>query len=320
VAQAAREALARGNAVDAVVAGVLVAAAEAPTVLLGPLQVLVGGAGAGLLAIDGRVRQPGLGAPRPRGFLADEAVPDSARVGVPALPAALATTQATLGGGSLLRAAGPALERAKQRCAERAELLEAFARRGAAAFAEDAIAGELVAVAGRAARGLLTQEDIVALRPVVVRCDERVLDASGLLGVPWSESVVDASFTHVVAAADGRGLVAIACYEAPVEGLALPALGLAAPLCAEPVLRGRTRVRPAEPRPAAAPVALRARRGVVDLALGVALAADAQQSLDAVTHALETAPTIADAVAVAARGRPVALVRTRDAALVVASA
>ena len=35
VARAARDALSRGNAVDAVVAGVLVAAAESPSVLLG---------------------------------------------------------------------------------------------------------------------------------------------------------------------------------------------------------------------------------------------------------------------------------------------
>ena len=46
VALAAREALVRGNAVDAVVAGVLAAVAEAPGVFLGPLQVLIAGAGA----------------------------------------------------------------------------------------------------------------------------------------------------------------------------------------------------------------------------------------------------------------------------------
>ena len=77
VAQAARDALARGNAVDAVVAGVLMAAAESPGVLLGPVQLLAGGAGAGLIAIDGRVRQPGMGAPRPRGFLATEPIPEA---------------------------------------------------------------------------------------------------------------------------------------------------------------------------------------------------------------------------------------------------
>ncbi|MGA7118553.1 MAG: hypothetical protein WBY94_00575, partial [Polyangiaceae bacterium] len=75
VAQAARDGLSFGNAVDAVVAGVLVAAAESPSVFLGPFQMLVAGAGAGVRAIDGRVRQPGLGVPRPRGLLAGERVP-----------------------------------------------------------------------------------------------------------------------------------------------------------------------------------------------------------------------------------------------------
>ncbi|MGH7438109.1 MAG: hypothetical protein ACRENE_20695, partial [Polyangiaceae bacterium] len=41
VAEAAREALGRGNAVDAVVTGVLLAAARSASVLLGPLQALV---------------------------------------------------------------------------------------------------------------------------------------------------------------------------------------------------------------------------------------------------------------------------------------
>ena len=76
VEAAAEELLGKGNAVDAVVAGVFAAAAISPGVLLGPVQILVGGAGAGLLAIDGRVRQPGIGAPRPRGFTTGDDIPD----------------------------------------------------------------------------------------------------------------------------------------------------------------------------------------------------------------------------------------------------
>ena len=49
----AEEVLRKGNALDAVVAGVFAAAALAPGVLLGPVQILLGGAGAGFLAIDG---------------------------------------------------------------------------------------------------------------------------------------------------------------------------------------------------------------------------------------------------------------------------
>jgi hypothetical protein len=306
--------------VDAVVAGVLMAAAEAPGVLLGPLQILAGGAGAGLIAIDGRVRQPGLGAPRPRGFLATEPVPDAARIGVPFLPASLATAIASLGAGSLLRAAGPALALARARSPERAVTLEAVARRGAPAIVEERVAAELLAAAGRVARGLLTPEDLGEVLPALVRCEERALGLSGVLTVPWRDHTVDGSRVHVVAAADGKGRVAIACYEVPGEGLPVPALGLVAPCGAEPVLRGKARIAPGAARPAGAPVALRARKGIVELALGVAAAADADAALDAMVRLFETAPTFVEALAAPHSGRAVAVSSARDAARVLASA
>ncbi len=321
VAQAAREALARGNAMDAVVAGVLIAAAESPGVLLGPVQILAGGAGAGLIAIDGRVRQPGLGAPRPRGFVASEEVPEAARVGVPALPGALATALASLGTLSLRRAARPALEWARSRSPERAHVLEAFARRGAPALAEDAVAGELTAVAGRSARGLLTAEDLAAVRPDLVRCAENSLGPSGILGVPWrGRDALDASVTHVVAAADGRGMVALACYEVPFDGIAVAALGLVAPRAAAPVLRGQMRVVPGKPRPAASPIALRAQRGIVDMALGMAGAHDAEDSLDVLVAAIATAVVIGEAMNSVKSGRPAGVLCVGNAVRVLASA
>jgi hypothetical protein len=318
VAQVARDALARGNAVDAVVAGILMAAAESSGVLLGPVQLLVGGAGAGLLALDGRVRQPGRGAARPRGFLEAEPVPESARVGVPALPAALATALASLGTVTLLRAAGPAIARARACSVERAGLIQAFARRGAPSLADHAVAAELLAAGGRAARGLLTEEDLVGVRPVVVRCHERTLGPSGVLTVPWRVAFGDATNVQVVAAADGRGMLAIACYETREDGVAVPALGVVAPPTAAPVMRGHKRVSPGEPRPAAAPIALTARRGIVELAVGIAAAADAERSLDAVTGALGQESTLAEALA-EVRGCAVALARSRDSVRVLAS-
>jgi hypothetical protein len=320
VAQAAREVLARGNAMDAVVAGVLMAAAESPGVLLGPVQLLAGGSGAGLLAFDGRVRQPGLGTQRPRGFLSSEEIPEAARVGVPALPAALATALASLGAFTMLRAAGPALAWAKSRSSERAQLLDAIARRGAPVLGEDAVTSELTAAAGRAARGLLTPEDLAAVRPAVIRCDERALGPSGALTVPWRGPAENASFTHVVAAIDGRGLAVVACYEVAVDGgVAVPALGLHAPRSAEPVLRGQTRVAPGEPRIAAAPIALRALRGIVDLALGVAAAADGSAALDAIVDALGGPLATMAALQSSPTGRPIAIVRERDATRALAS-
>jgi hypothetical protein len=320
VAQAVRDAVARGNAVDAVVTGLLVAAAEAPGVLLGPVQILAGGVGAGLQAVDGRVRQPGLGIPRPRGVPAGEAIPPPARVGVPTLPAAVATVLASLGATTLLRAAGPAIERARALSAERAAFLETFARRGAAAMVDDTVAAELAAVAGRAAGGTLTRDDLAAARPAVLTCDEHSLGPSGVLRVPWRDASLDGqgTTTHVVAAADGRGLVAIACYEVPADGLAIPALGLLAPAFASPVMRGEARVRPGEPRPACAPIALRARRGVVDVAIGVGQAEGADAALEALLATLDDAALLREALG-GAPGCPVALVRTGDAAAVVAS-
>jgi hypothetical protein len=320
-ADAARDVLAHGNAVDAVVAGVLAAAAVSPTVWLGPVQLLVGGAGTGLLAFDGRSRQPGRGAGRPRGFLPHDPIPEAAWVAVPALPATLAAVIGSSGTWSLLRACGRAVAMAKERSPERASTLETFARRGAPALAGGWIATELLAAGGRAMRGILTGDDLATVRPGVVRCDEARLAPSGILMVPWLEdSTVDASFTHVVAAADGRGLIAIACYEAPVDGLAIPALGVVAPRSAAPVMRGQTRVTPGTPRPASAPIALRAGGGRVDLALGLAALTEAQASLAVVLAAIHRIPTVAEAIATMAAGRVVALLRTNDQARVVASA
>jgi gamma-glutamyltranspeptidase/glutathione hydrolase len=319
VAHTAREVLARGNAVDAVVAGVLLAAAESPSVLLGPMQMLVGGAGAGLLSIDGRVRQPGLGVPRPRGVLPGQPVPTAARVGVPALPGAAAAALAAAGSATLLRVAGPAIEAARAASLERARVVEAVARRGAAALTQEAFAVELIALAGRAAGGVLTREDLAAVRPEIASADERSLPR-GILTLPWRMIPgLDASATHVVAAVDARGLAAVACYETRAEGLAFPALDLLAPFFAAPVMRGEARVRPGNPRPAAGPIALLAAAGRIELALGVAHAAEAEGSLDAVLAALQ-GPFVAEALSAAQSGRAVALVRTREAARVIASA
>ena len=162
---AADEVLGKGNAVDAVVAGVFAACAVSPGVLLGPVQLLVGGAGAGLLAIDGRVRQPGLGAPRPRGFLSAEEIPDAARVGVPWLPAAMSAAIATMGTATFNQVLSPAVALAKN--TPRHDVLARIAARGPRALEEHTLAGELLAAAGRPAGGLLTPEDLASPQPQV---------------------------------------------------------------------------------------------------------------------------------------------------------
>jgi gamma-glutamyltranspeptidase/glutathione hydrolase len=320
VAQAAREALSGGNAVDAVVAGVLEAAAVSPGVLLGPVQILAGGTGAGLVAIDGRVRQPGLEAPRPRGFVAGEAVPEAARVGAPAMPSALATALAMLGTATLAQAARAAAKQASAASPERAAVLKALARHGAPALSTEPVATEIVHAAGRAARGLLTVADLAAPRPDVVRRQERELTPRGLFAAPWAAEGENGSTTHVVIAADGRGMVAAAAYEDVSEGLAIPALGLIAPRFAAPVMRGQVRVRPGQPLPACAPVVLRVEGGVVDLGLGVALLASAPQALSSLVEAVGASATVVEALERTKGGRPVALAVSARSARVLASA
>lgn len=308
VAQATLDALGRGSAADAVVTGVLVAAAASPVVLLGPVQMLAGGAGTGLVAIDGRVLQPGRGVPRPRGFRPDDAIPVAAYVGAPALPAALAAALGSLGTTTMPRALGPGIAWAKANAPERAAVLNALAKRGGLGLSQDELAVELLAVAGRTAGGLLTKDDLTSVRPAIERRSEQRLTPSGTLKVPWSEDEgLDGSNVQVVAACDSQGRVAIACYETPPGGVPIPSLGLVAPAHATPVMRGARRITPGAPCPSAAPMALRVRRGVVEAAVGIAQAARAFTAVDAVLDALEQSISLNEMLVKAAGGRPVVL-------------
>lgn len=303
---AAEDLLRKGNAVDAVVAGVFAACATSPGVLLGPVQLLVGGAGAGLFAIDGRVRQPGIGAPRPRGFVRGQAIPDAARVGVTWLPAALSVATATMGTATFLQVCAPAVALAKG--TPRAEVLRRIASRGARALEERPLGPELLAAAGRPSGGLLTSDDLASPRPEVLRARRLELGAAGprpgraaasraveltselarrvdeggegvrvVTTLPWAHvegelpappaHELDVSRVRAVAAVDRNATFAIACWEEPEAGLRLDAVGLVAPFAAEPVRRGQPRVRPGEPRPAAGPVALVGPAAAPDVAL-----------------------------------------------------
>jgi gamma-glutamyltranspeptidase/glutathione hydrolase len=264
VEAAAEELLGKGNAVDAVVAGVFAACAASPGVLLGPVQILVGGAGAGLLAIDGRVRQPGMGAPRPRGFVDDEEIPDAARVGAPWLPAALSVAIATAGSATFAQVLAPAIAAAKG--SPRQDILSRIASRGPRAIEERPLGQELVAVAGRPSGGLLTSDDLSSPRLTVQKATSLSFGEQRIVLLPWANHdeggpVPPAGHTEIararaVVAVDRNATFAIACWDEPVEGLDVAELGLRAPFYAEPVRRGQTRVRAGDARPAAAPLAL----------------------------------------------------------------
>jgi hypothetical protein len=308
VENAAEELLKKGNAVDAVVAGVFAACAMSPGVLLGPVQILIGGGGVGLRALDGRVRQPGIGAPRPRGFREDEEVPDAARVGVPWLPATLSVAVATAGTATFAQVMAPALALAKG--SPRLEVLAKIASRGPRAVEERPLGAELLALAGRPSGGLLTSDDLSSQRPEVHQASRHVLSSAPantpssrgplrdlapasrgrsvaaaarrsaaveaaaadalpsriVIELPWATDegglpvapagAVQVATTRAVATVDRFGAFAIACWDEGIDGLTLGDLGLRAPYFAEPVMRGATRVRPGDARPAAAPIAL----------------------------------------------------------------
>ncbi len=287
VEAAVRELTGRANAADLVCAGVFAAAALVPSVLLGPVQLLVGGAGTGLLAVDGRVQQPGRGLARPRGFVEGEPIPEAARVGAPVLCASISTVLASFGASTLTRVLGPAIEIARPLAPLRADVLRRVAERGPAALAAPRVAGELVLAAGRGKGGLLSPRDLDELRPAVVKASMLGVGEHRLATVPWGAAAVrdpaspgaPAGDTRIVAAADGRGQLAVACYEVASRGMPIDTLELVAPYFAQPVLRGKTRVPPGLACEAAAPIALVESEGAALLAAGAGARTEGERLL-----------------------------------------
>jgi gamma-glutamyltranspeptidase/glutathione hydrolase len=261
VEEAAASELARSrSAVAAAVAGFFAAAGAHPDVLLAPVTLLVAGVGSGGRVFDGRVRQPGLGARRPRGFV-EEAVPAAARVAistsVAALTVALAYDQ---------RATLTAVARAGTRAAsaasapERARLLERVAEVGPAALAESSFVRPLLHLASPSQGGLLTPADFGAATDVALDARERSTATGIVLEPPWadvkSEAMSAGGARHGLCVVDADGVYAALTYDRIGEGLDVSALGLVAPLVAIPVRRGTPRVAPGTRLPAAAPVAV----------------------------------------------------------------
>jgi hypothetical protein len=255
VAAAASALLAKGNAVDAVCAAVAMAAALDASVLFGPLHLLVAGPGLGLRCIDGRLREPGRAAPRPRGFVTEEEVPECARVAVPALPAALATALSmfgTLSAPAVFDSAIASLARKHPR----REVLAALARGGPSVLSHEPFADALVAVAGRMAGGSLTAEDLGEVRAPALACDTDGGIARAPFAVREDGDTIDSRSCHAVCATDHRGGIAIACYEIATDGFELAALGVVAPLRADPVMRGKRRTDPGAALPCASSIFL----------------------------------------------------------------
>lgn len=262
-AEAAREQLgAGGSAVAAVLAGFFAAAGAHAGVLLGPVTLLVGGVGVGARAFDGRLRQPGLGAKRPRGVVAPSAVPDAARIAVPTAISALAVALAYDGGRSLGSLVKPGISRAERSGADaRAGVLRLVRSAGAGAFHDTTFVRAMLRVAGPSQGGLLSPADFAAVPDVDADAPARSVGERRLYEAPWVHEAegMDASALGsgcAVCAVDVRRVFAALSYRRLAAGFTVEELELEAPLAAVPVMRGVPRVTPGARLPAPAPVAL----------------------------------------------------------------
>lgn len=291
-----------GTAVDAVVCGVLAMAARNPAVLLGGCVFLLGGMGEGRLVVDGRARQPGLGAPRPRGFVEGASIPDAARIGAPALPAALVLAHAGRGERTLNELSRIALASASTLGAidpRRGESIKAFGREGAGFVRGGAVRAALLSASARSVGGTLTEDDLAAVRPEVIPARTLEVGARSWSVVPFEPAFDDPTAERdgdpvaIVAAVDVRGAMAIASVSLARASIALEAVGLASPLLARPVMRGVTRDKAGTPLPIVAPIGISR-----DLALGLggeAAAAGAFPLL--LTYVSEATAVLDDAIA-----------------------
>jgi len=258
VEEAAQRELGRSNsAVAAVVAGYFVAVGAKPDVLLGPLCVLVAGIGTGGRVFDGRLRQPGLGTKRPRGFLPGVNAPDAARIALPTGIGALTVALAHDPVRTLTQVAKPGISRAKEAGSrERAQVIERIAAVGPGALSESGFVRPLLHLASPSQEGLLTPADFAPSRDLVVAAEERRSKAGNTLALPFDAPRALPPGSEAIVAVDSRGVFAALAHQRVGEGLAVDALGLVAAFGAIPVERGRPRVRPGVHLPFAAAISI----------------------------------------------------------------
>lgn len=254
---AASEELARGSsAIDAVLAGYFAAVGAYPGVLLGPVTLLLGGTGTGNRAFDGRMRQPGKNAKRPRGTPPNEEPPRAARVGVPCSVPALAVALGYGAQSTLARLVQPGVALARERGAERrAAVLTRVGAVGALALSEPELSRALVRAFGAPHGGLVTPADFAHPEGLDLPAQRLERGAVARLVAPWAEAA-KSPFARgtTVSAIDVKGLFVAAAFESQPEALYVEELELSAPLMAAPTLRGVPRVAPGTPLAAPAPV------------------------------------------------------------------
>lgn len=269
-----------GDAVGAVAAGFFAAAGQDAGVLLGSLGLLIAQVGGGVRAFDGRTRQPGLEARRPRGLNPEDPVPPAARV---AAPSSIAALLVALRYGQQLpigKIVAPGIALAKEHgCERRAAVLEQIQRLGAAALAAPAISRPLIHLAGPSEGGSLGIADLAAIPEI----DHPARSTDNLRAAPWEhelpppERMPETDWTaqlerqQGICARDLRGGIAALCYDRATRGLEVAELELLLPLNAIPPRRGVTRVTPGSFLPAPTPLGIELSAGAVPVVATVRL-------------------------------------------------
>lgn len=280
-ARAAMESLAQhGSAVDAVLAGFFAEAGNDASVLLGPVSALVFGAGAGVRAFDGRARQAGLGAPRPRGAKDGDRVTEAAAVAAPrSIPTAilLHTMYGRIGLASATRQG--AADAKTVGADARSRWLTQIGRAGGAALSRSSVVDALLAVGGRSAGGALSEADLAEALPAdVALAPSATIEAARIYRAPWGSQVGAASsairgVTESLVACDAWGLVALLSFER-APGLMVPELEVMLPLSGVPVRRGVPRTSPGTVLPAPAPLVVIDRGADLRVAFGARVDAE----------------------------------------------
>jgi hypothetical protein len=237
--------------VDAVLAGFFAEAGEHPDVLLSSMSALVFGAGAGERAFDGRVRQPGLHAERPRGVRAEEEVPPSAEVAAPRAVVTAVLMHAGRGRLDFAHLLRAGIEHAQNQGAQRrAAILDDIGKAKAVALGREPIVEALLASGGRAAGGGLSRADLAPL-PIEGAGAIVSMGRARIVRVPWAlDSAAEVhtprlarGATEVIAVADTWGQIALLSYHRG-PWVDVPGLQLALPRLGVPVLRGVPRITP----------------------------------------------------------------------------
>lgn len=243
------------SASDACTAAFLCAAALSPGALLGGLELIVAGPGAGEHRYDGSLLQPGLGAPRPRGYRESDPIPDVARVAVSSAVAAITIAHAQDGLVSLNELAGPAAKLARAHgAAGRAALLRRVGQVGLGALRETAFLRGVLDIVGSSQGGHVTEDD---LREVSAEAGVPVRSGSAITPPPAPPvDELPEVETRVAVACDARGVLAVLHLVFDARGVELPSQELTASRFAAPVRRGVTRVPVGARRTVPAPIGM----------------------------------------------------------------